>query len=120
VIPKGTRSQEVKGSSDPPQNRRIKMLKTNKVAKVIRTLFRDIYKDYRDQGAKESSEMFKSTWLMLLRMMVRKLKGNKVAFFIPDKSCVCPGPCPFLNFTWRKGLHNFTGDGIFTFNRALG
>jgi len=34
VIPKGTRGQGFKGSSDPPQNRRIKMLKNYKELKV--------------------------------------------------------------------------------------
>jgi len=34
VIPEGTRGQGFKGSSDPPQNRRIKMLKNYKELKV--------------------------------------------------------------------------------------
>ena len=34
MIPKGTRGQGFKGSSDPPQNRRIKMLKNYKELKV--------------------------------------------------------------------------------------
>ena len=34
VIPEGSRGQGSKGSSDPPQNRRIKMLKNDKEVKV--------------------------------------------------------------------------------------